>query len=328
MDWGQVISDAIRAGIGADAVIYALAAIGLNVHFGFTGLLNFGQVAFLAMGAYAVAVGVNTYGLSLGLCLFLGLLAAVVLGLVLGVPTLRLRSDYLAIVTIASGEVIRLVFRAATFRDTLGGSDGLQRFGDAFYSINPYDGDVAIWRIKFGAQDLWSVTVGWVLVVLAALLVMLLMRSPWGRVLKAIREDEDAVRSLGKNVYSYKMQSLLLGGLIGAFAGMLFALDRQAVQPDNYSTALTFTAYAVLILGGTATIWGPVLGAMVYWFVLQGVDSGLRQAIDSGAINLLQGNEVGIVKNILAGVILMLLVIFRPQGLIGDKREVAVSVRR
>jgi branched-chain amino acid transport system permease protein len=86
------------------------------------------------------------------------------------------------------------------------------------------------------------------------------MRSPWGRVLKAIREDEDAVRSLGKNVVGYKMQSLVLGGLFGALAGFVFALANSSVQPDNYSTLLTFFAYTALILGGTARIFGPIVG--------------------------------------------------------------------
>jgi branched-chain amino acid transport system permease protein len=329
VDWELIFENAFRAAFSPDAIIFALAAIGLNMHFGFTGLLNFGQVAFLAVGAYSVAMGVDTFGWSLWFCLFVGIIAAVVLALILGVPTLRLRADYLAIATIAAGEILRLVLRAASYRETTGGSDGLQNFADEFYDLNPFSpGRYGVWVVKFSANDFWVIVVGWSLVALAALIVWLLIRSPWGRVIKAIREDEDAVRSLGKNVYVYKLQSLVLGGVIGAFGGFIFAIDRQSVQPDNYSTQLTFAAYAVLILGGTARVLGPVIGAMTYFFVIQGTDVGLRQAIGADYINFLQGNEVGITRFILAGLMVMALLVFRPQGLIGDKREVAVSVRR
>ena len=98
------------------------------------------------------------------------------------------------------------------------------------------------------------------------------MRSPWGRIVKAIREDEDAVRSLGKNVYSYKMQALITGGVFGCIAGFIFALSRQSVQPDNYSTNATFFAYTALFLGGAATIFGPVLGSMIFWAIIQFTD--------------------------------------------------------
>ena len=100
------------------------------------------------------------------------------------------------------------------------------------------------------------------------MLVFLAMRSPWGRVLKGIREDEDAVRSLGKNVFAYKIQALIFGGVIGTLGGFVFALSNQSVQPDNYATTITFFAWAVLILGGAARVFGPVLGAVIFWFLL------------------------------------------------------------
>ena len=116
MDWQFILSVSLTTAFGPQAVVFALAAIGLNVHFGYTGLVNFGQVGFLAVGAYTVAMGVDTFGLSFWLCVFLTFFTASVLALILGVPTLRLRADYLAIVTIAAGEIIRLVLRAASYR--------------------------------------------------------------------------------------------------------------------------------------------------------------------------------------------------------------------
>ena len=183
---------------------------------------------------------------------------ALLLALILGVPTLRLRADYLAIVTIAAGEIIRLGLRANSYRETTGGSDGLQAFADAFYDLNPFSGgSYGIWVITFPANRFWVVCVGWALVGLVALFLYLLTNSPWGRVLKGIREDEDAVRSLGKDVFKYKMQSLAIGGVLGALGGVMFAIDRQSVQPDNYSTNFTFICYTAIILGGVARVGGP-----------------------------------------------------------------------
>jgi branched-chain amino acid transport system permease protein len=329
MDWNLIVDTSFTTAFGPQAVVFALAAIGLNLHFGYTGLVNFGQVAFVAVGAYSLAMGVDTFGLSLWLCVFLGILAACVLALILGVPTLRLRADYLAIVTIAASEIIRLLLRAAAFRETTGGAAGIQGFADDFFDLNPFSqGRYGFGPWRYSASDMWVLLWGWSLVLLACLLVYLLVRSPWGRVLKAIREDEDAVRSLGKNVYSYKMQSLAVGGVIGAFGGFVFAIDRQSVVPDSLGTAFTFFAYVALVLGGAARVFGPVLGAIVFQFITSFVDVALRQAIDADYINFLVANEVGNFRQILVGVGLMLLMIFRPQGIIGDKREVAVSVRR
>lgn len=342
MDWGNIFENGLKALVGTDAIVFALAAIGLNVHFGYTGLVNFGQVAFLAMGAYGVAMGVLTFGLSFWLAVFLGLFAAVVLAVLLGLPTLRLRSDYLAIVTIASGEIVRLVLRSASLRSSTGGSDGLQAFADPFFDINPLptggtslgpihlgEGGYGLFNITFGTNTSWVLLVGWSLVGLTSLMVWALMRSPWGRVVKSIREDEDAVRSLGKNVNWYKMQSLILGGVIGALGGVIFAISRQSVQPDNYSTALTFFAYTALILGGTARIFGPIVGSMLFWSLLSFTDVTLRQAVANDKIpgDFLTGTRVGIIRFMLVGLGLVLLMIFRPQGIFGDKKEVAIGER-
>jgi neutral amino acid transport system permease protein len=247
----------------------------------------------------------------------------------LGVPTLRLRADYLAIVTIAASEIIRLIFRSVTLRDTFGGSGGISGFSNDFYELNPYDDRVGVGPFEFGPRDAWVLTVGWVLVILACLIVWALMRSPWGRVIKAIREDEDAVRSLGKNVYSYKMQSLIIGGLLGALGGFIFALAQAAVQPDLYSPNLTFFAYTILILGGAGRVLGPVVGAMIFWCLLQLTAGILEGLVRTGAIPtwLMQSNDVGAVRFMLVGIALLLLLVFRPQGIFGDKREIALDAR-
>ncbi len=330
MDWGGIFENTLRAAIAKDAIVFALAAIGLNVHFGYTGLLNFGQAGFVALGAYGTAITVDYYGQSLWLGVLATIASAVVFALLLGVPTLRLRTDYLAIVTIAASEGLRLLLRSVTLGDFTGGSTGLSGFAGDFYSINPLPGGrYGFGPFRYSSDTWWMLTVGWTLVLLATLLVWALMRSPWGRVLKSIREDENAARSLGKNVYYYKMQSLVLGGVIGALGGFVNAVATRSVQPDNYGTAITFFAYTALILGGTARIWGPVVGAMLFWVVISFTEGVLREAIGNEVIpsSFMSTTQVGQVRFMLVGLGLALLMIFRPQGIFGDRRELALDAR-
>src|SRR4029450_9904479 len=126
--------------------------------------------------------------------------------------------------------------------------------------------------------------VGWMVVALCSLLVWALMRSPWGRVVKAVREDEDAARSLGKNVYAYKLQSLIIGGVIGGIAGVMLAIDRQFVEPKLFESSLTFLAYAALILGGMARIFGPIVGSILLWFLISASETFLRQGGKTGVL--------------------------------------------
>ena len=330
MDLAVILDNTLTALFNAEALYLALAAIGLNVHFGYTGLLNFGQVGFVAVAAYGLGTGVTYFGLPFGVSLLLGLGGAVVLALLLGVPTLRLRADYLAIVTIATSEAIRLVARSATLRDFSGGSSGLTGFAEGFYALNPLaPGRYGIGPVDYDADRAFLLIVGWTVAALASLLVYLLMHSPWGRVLKAIREDEDAARSLGKNVVGYKMQSLILGGLFGALAGFTFALANSSIQPDNYSSLFTFFAFTAMILGGAGRILGPVVGAVLFSTLFTGLENVLFQAVTSGVIPdvIMNVNQVGVVRQILVGVLLMALMVFRPQGLFGDRKELALDAR-
>ncbi|MFI2370816.1 branched-chain amino acid ABC transporter permease [Streptomyces sp. NPDC018833] len=330
MDFSVILSDAIRSGIGPIAAIYAIAALGLNLHFGYTGLLNFGQVGFMLVGGYGLAITVVTWGGSMWLGILVGLASAVVLALLLGLPTLRLRADYLAITTIAAGETLRLFYRSSWAEPTTGGVFGLQRFAGDFYDLNPIPpGRYGVWKVEFTARDLWVLIIAWALVVVIAVLLALLVHSPWGRVVRSVREDETAVSSLGKNVYAYKMQSLVIGGVIGAVAGILQAIHVQSVSADSYDPAVTFFLYTLLVLGGAGRILGPVVGSVLFWFVLTFLDSALRQAIGTGAVpsDVISTSEVGAVRFALVGLALILLVAFRPQGILGSRKEMLLSGR-
>ncbi|HET7304680.1 MAG TPA: branched-chain amino acid ABC transporter permease [Segeticoccus sp.] len=330
MDLIDVLSNAVRGMLGPEAAIYALAAVGLNVHFGYTGLLNFGQVAFMMVGAYGVAVSVVTFGWPLWAGVLLGIGCAVVLALLLGIPTLRLRGDYLAIATIAAGEVLRYFYRSDFAEPVTGGVYGLRQFADPFFDASPIPiGRYGIGPFQFDSRSLWVMLVGWGLVALACLLVYLLVHSPWGRVLRSVREDELAARSLGKNVYGFKLQSLVLGGVLGAIAGSLLAINVQSVQPDSYNPVVTFYLYAIVILGGASRVLGPVLGSLIFWFFVTFLDAILRQGTSSGVIPsaILDGADVGAVRFAFVGLVLILLMVFRPAGLLGNRKEMRLDVR-
>jgi neutral amino acid transport system permease protein len=358
MSFGAALQGALTEAFGPTMLVYALAAIGLNVHFGYTGMLNFGQAAFAACGGFGLALTVVTFAprwfpdlhpqATFWLGVALGLVSAVVLALLLGIPTLRLRADYLAIATISAAEIIRRVLRSSTLREWAGGTEGRSGFADVFrdygYGLGDWLSSIGLTglgeplqrggRLSFGpffytATQLWVMVVGWILVGLVLLMVWLAMRSPWGRVLKAIREDEDAVRSLGKNVFSYKMQSLVLGGVIGALAGFISSLITGTVLPDTFSTQFTFFLYAMVILGGAARVFGPVVGAMLFWFLFQFLSHLLRAVAERGWLpgGLLDTTKIGPVVFIAMGIGLIVLLIYRPQGIFGDRREISLDAR-
>lgn len=334
MDVLAILENTLRALVGVDAAYFALAALGLNVQFGYTGLLNFGQAAFMACGAYGLGMTAHYFGVSFWWGFVFGIVYVIVLGLIVGIPTLRLRADYLAIVTIATAEIVRLVVRSVRFKHFFGGSDGINGFSKPFRDLNPFAvGQLyGIRPFRFSGYTLWTLIVAWILVALCSVFVWALMRSPWGRVVKAIREDEDAVRSLGKNVYSYKMQSLIIGGVLGMFAGMVFALDRGSVQPDNYSRDVTFYILTALVLGGVAKVRGSIVGPMMFWGLFVFSDNVLRDLTDSGplriaGVTIIQSTQVGAVNYMLVGLGLIMLMTLRPQGVFGDRKEMALDGR-
>lgn len=397
MNWSSIIESTFQAFFGIDAMYFAIAAIGLNVQFGYAGLLNFGQAGFMACGAYGLGMTAHYFHISMWWGIGMGMGYAALLGLLMGVPTLRLRADYLAIVTIAMAEVIRLVTRSVTFKPLFGGTDGINQFStefrdlnpvapSRFYSLSPFElpiwavlveailfsitslaGAWLLWRklrprlggvpdgagiavlaaamfgvlvwmftkIKYLGLDLWTLIVGWTVVAVVGLFVWALMRSPWGRVLKGIREDEDAVRAVGKSVYSYKLQALVIGGVIATLGGMMFALKTGSVKADGFSRDLTFYILTALVLGGAAKVSGSIIGPMLFWGLLAFTGSFLNELVaDQGGKLEMFGvsiigtsGQIGQVRFMLVGTLLILLMVYRPQGLFGNRREMALDGR-
>jgi len=325
MDLLQILSNTLSSILGPATIGYALAALGLAVHFGYTGLLNMGIAAFMAIGAYGYAISILTFGLPWWAGILVGILASIVFALVLGIPTLRLRGDYLAIVTIAAAEVVRLLFLTNVSDPITGSADGLSGYHDSFRAANPIpDGTYGLGPWIYNANGWWVRLFGIAILLLACLIVWALMRSPWGRVIKGIREDEDAVRALGKNVFAFKLQALVLGGVLGALGGVVYALP-SSVNPGVYVTSLTFFIYTALLLGGAATVFGPVLGAVLFWIVQTFLANILPALVNIGVLGFMSTSQSQTLRFVLVGIALMLLVIFRPQGLLGNKKELTFA---
>ena len=348
MDFSDLLIDAGREMFAPTTAAFALAAIGLNFHFGMTGLLNMGHAGFMLLGMYGYAITIREIeandgmflgiemaaGAQIALGVLVSILVAVAFGLLLGWPTLKLRGDYLAIVTIAAAEMVRFVGRSQSLKGLTGASTGIRGkdYKRPFESLSPFpDRQVELGPFTLhGSQSTswWLVLVAWSVVFLAALLFWRLSRSPWGRVLKGIREDEDAVRSLGKNVYAYKMQALVLGGVIGTFGGMIIAVGADNVQPDNFSRDLTFYVLTGLVLGGVAKVTGSIVGPMLFWALYAFLDSFLRQLVGNkpvriGNTTIISSVQVGPVVYMMMGALLVALMVYRPQGLFGNRKEMA-----
>ncbi len=320
MDWGAVLNNTLGWLISPTSIAYAIAAVGLAVHFGYGGLLNFGMAGFMALGAYGYAISILSFGLPWWLGIIIGMIAATLFALILGIPTLRLRGDYLASVTIAAAEIVRLLFTTQVFDEFTNSADGLGGYHTGFREANPIPvGTYGFGPWQYNERDWWVRLFGVIVLAIVVLVVFLLMRSPWGRVLKGIREDEDAVRALGKNVFAYKMQSLIIGGIFGALGGVVLALP-SAVVPGVYVTTLTFFLWTILLLGGAATIFGPVVGAVMFWVLMAFLDNVVPQLAVDGILPV-TSTQAAVVRYILVGVALLLIVIFRPQGIFGNKKE-------
>ncbi|MBW4675328.1 MAG: branched-chain amino acid ABC transporter permease [Desmonostoc geniculatum HA4340-LM1] len=362
---------------------FALFALGLNLQWGFTGLINFGHIAFMTLGAYTTVL-LSLKGVTLLISALAGAMVAALLGLIIGFATLRLREDYLAIVTIGTGELIRLVVNNQEL--PVGNSWVSGAFGVQSYPI-PFSTQPSLffrlvmiglltllavvtlftlWRWirtaqKFRAADSSQrlsskqefasrLGVGIVLAVLAVaiyisgviglysynpkaglMLVLLLVlalvfwrleilvRSPWGRILKAIREDEEIPKALGKNVFWYKLQSLMLGGAIAGIAGAFFAWQLGAIYPDNFQPQLTFDTWIMVILGGSGNNIGTILGAVVFF----AYDAITREVLPR--IVPLDEARLGAFRIMVIGFILMVLMIWRPQGILGKKEELTLG---
>jgi branched-chain amino acid transport system permease protein len=310
------------------AGIYAIMALGLYLQFSLAGLPNFGHVAFMAVAAYTMAILIVRYATPLPLAAAFGILASVCLAAIMGVPALRLRADYLAIATVAGGEIIR--YLALNLPDLTGGpigSIGLLGPGDiATYNHGwqLFLGEIGVGIAPlFGrlpSHDLVMAIIVWLTAVILIFLGWQLERSPWGRVLKAIREDEAAAIAAGKDVVAFKMQALILGAIVGGLSGLLLAWQIGVFSPDDYQPTLTFYAYLILILGGMNRIWAIPLGSILFALLYTGT-----RFLNFYPLSLFDSGSRAFLRLFLVGLLLVLFMAFRPEGVLGDRRQLLLE---
>jgi len=295
------------------ALIFAVVCLGLNLQWGYTGLFNIGVAGFYLVGAYAFAIlcgpsyagHLGGFGLPYAVGLVGALIAAAVVAFVVGIPSLRLREDYLAIVTIGIGTVLQLI--ALNTAWLTGGSQGVSGIPRPA---------LPQWLGVGRNVPMLVLVVAVVLVVYAALETM--VRSPWGRVLKAIREDETAAASLGKDAFAFRLQSFVIGSSIMGLGGALYASFIGFVSPVDFMPIMTFQVWAMLIVGGSGNNKGAVLGAVLMWAVWTGSGSAVQALLPPD-----WQVKGGAAQIILIGLILMLMLVLRPRGLIGEERVVS-----
>jgi branched-chain amino acid transport system permease protein len=278
--------------------IYAILAISQNLITGFTGLLSLSHAAFFAVGSYVTAIGLSQGGWDLLTSLLFSAIAAGILGLFIGLPTLRLKGDYLAIATLGIGEITRNVILNwdELTRGPMGIS-GLPKMSLFGLEIDPF-------------QKWQFLILVWVLVLLILLFYRRLTRSRLGRALDAIREDEIAALAMGISVTKYKVWAFVVGAMVAGMAGTLWAGFNQAVSPSTFTFMLSVMVLCMVVLGGLGNHWGALAGAAIITFVAEFPRLvGLSSRIPP------QANQI------IFGLILVLMMIFRPQGLFPAKRE-------
>ncbi|OYR47099.1 branched-chain amino acid ABC transporter permease [Halorubrum sp. Hd13] len=311
------------------AGMYALLSFGLNAQWGFTGLINFSVAAFFGIGAYGSALMTASGSPIAGgfnplVGLAVALVVALALALLIGIPTLRLRADYLAIASLGLAEVMRLiVLNERWLTNGSAGVRGIPGFFKGWPVLSTFPEAMPGLRLEivpgspiFLEASFWQALLNVLLVLAFAggtyLVLRRAHRSPWGRVLRTIRSDEDLARALGKNTYSFKMQSFVLGSLIMALAGVFYTHLNLYVGPGDLDPITTFYAWVAVILGGSGSNRGALFGGVVIVTIREGTRflNDVALPIDPAPLRLL-----------LIGVVIVAVMRYRPQGILPPQRE-------
>jgi branched-chain amino acid transport system permease protein len=365
--------------------VFAMLALALNLHWGYTGLFNIGVIGFMAIGIYTTAVlskgasltepaagTTGGFGLPLWIGILGGVLAATLFGGLVALPALRLRADYFAIVTVGISEIVRFTLLESSFQQGqvfgywvgLGGGSGLildfdptNRFLGAFGLLEPYTAFVEGLgrRLGVGANPkpvFDTFLYGVILLVFLVGFYVLLRRvgnSPYGRVLKAIREDEDATKALGKDTNRFKIKAFMIGcGLMG-LGGILFYAEQGAVTPSAFRPRITFFVWIALIIGGAGSNTGSVMGGAIFAaFLYRGpifFKNIVQESLDVDAVNTF-GQAVAPLASadpfplfvytvdnldqlqlVIMGLVLIYLMHNRPEGVLGHRKEPASPIQ-
>ena len=331
-------------GVMADAGVYMLLAIGLNVVVGFAGLLDLGYAAFFAIGAYTYAFVASdhlavtpletTLHIPFWIALLVGLFMAAIFGMILGAPTLRLRGDYLAIVTLGFGEIVPRVFRnLADWTSGVNGISALDTPELPLWLNGPWSGDALGITAPFKIVDPMAYYVIMVLLLTACvIMVNNLIRSRIGRAWMAVREDETAAAAMGVNTVQMKLMAFAIGAAFSGFAGTFYGAKLSLVSPENFGFTVSITILVMVVLGGMGNVPGVMVGSLLIYLVifiglpaLPDYAANLATAVGLDELNRANGEFPGIaqevqrLKFLLFGLILVLTMLLRPQGLIPSR---------
>lgn len=309
------------AGFAIMASIYGIFSLGLNVHWGYTGLFNIGIAGFFAIGAYTTALVTSPLptgelanyveqAIGLNMPFLVGVIAAGlvsgILAIFIGIPTLRLREDYLAIATIGIAVTIQRIFNNE--RWLANGPQGM-------VGLKKPLGDLV-------APNLYNFVYLAIVVVILVVIYFAVergIRSPWGRVLRAIREDEIVTQAAGKDVFLFKMQSLVFGAVIMGIGGALYAHNVRAIQPSVFNPLFgTFIIWIMLILGGSGNNKGAILGAFVVWTIWSFTGYLIDQVIP-----VTWAARAPFIRLLVIGFLLLGILLSRPQGILGEEKQVS-----
>lgn len=296
------------------ALYYALVCLGLNLQWGFTGLFNVGVAGFVAVGAYASALltgpaqpeRLGGFGLPVAAGWLGAMLAAGLCALVVGAATLRLRHDYLAISTFGIAVTIQLV--ALNLTTLTGGPFGIGGIPRPLFGLT---------RSPVAYNELYLAIVAAVVAVTYVALERL-VRSPWGRVLKAIREDETAAAALGKSATVFRLQAFVIGSMVMGLAGAVYAHFIGYIAPEDFLPILTFQAWTMLVVGGSGNNKGALVGGVAVWALW----SASGALLAAGLPQEMQARGAAL-QVVLIGVVLAAVLLLRPRGLLGEEAVVS-----
>jgi len=332
--------------VAADAGVYVLLALGLNVVVGMAGLLDLGYAAFFAIGAYtyafiasdhfAVTPLQTTVHVPFWIVLIIALFIAASFGLMLGAPTLRLRGDYLAIVTLGFGEIVPRVFRnASTWTSGVNGISALDTPMLPFWVQGPWSGDPlqVVQNLKI-IEPLSYYVIMIVLLTICVVLVRNLQHSRLGRAWMAIREDEVAAAAMGVNTVNTKLLAFAIGAAFSGFAGTFYGAKLSLVSPENFGFSVSITVLVMVVLGGMGNIPGVMAGSLLVYYVIfvllpQLPENAVNLANAIGLSSLTQqngdfpgiGEMVSRLKFLVFGLILVVVMLVRPQGLVPSRER-------
>lgn len=289
--------EAYLAAIAIIALIYVLLSLGLSLQYGLTGLINFGHVGFFAVGAYTSAI-LAMRGVPLPVSFAAAAALAGLAAWPIGLISLRLRDDYFAIVTLGFSEIVRLIITSEKWLTN--GVQGLPGIPRLFEGLSGFAGQAA----TLGAVLAVAVVGAWIIRRIAA--------SPFGRVLEGIRDNEEAVKALGKDPARFKIQVLVVGSALAGIAGAFYAHYITYIVPDQFIPLVTFYVWMAVIMGGVGRVSGAIVGTGILMLLLEG--SRFIRDILPGVSEV----EMASIRLGFVGLMLILFTLYRPEGLMGD----------